>query len=582
MKYTAQTMAIKYYSLTDASAEKYLSYLYSSDSSQVKEAVCFLKNVCIGSSKEGMMAFMPRFMEILTSFDDSDLLYSVLVCVNSLCKVTHSAEAVPVVVQLLNSKEISPQVTTMALKTLRTLSIHSDLSEYSGVLVGYLRDNQESVCIILSNCSSVTSTIDLDVVISLLQSDNYRLRVAALKLLLAMQTEDQTWMAVSLPDILTRLMSQEEPLELQLLSSSLMAKLVEKKLLCPEDTRVTRLISCLLRCMAVSALRKQACQSLCVILDSSCMTISQIPLAMSMIPSTALFLKESPSCVCQVFASLASSDTLLAKKILETTSVLEYITRLESLDLLSLKCLHALSRSCIVSHDCVSPLVKTVKTGEQEAVMLASSTLVNVVANLDNFERTDLHDLIGVFKSLLDNSFTRVHGITGLMNMLFKSSDVQVRLAILEQLGVEEIKSLLKDKEEEVVMKTLGFLRNLFKSSHSVMPGVMDCVLESMSYNAKRTEEAFCVFANIADSDKSCFDDHILEAVKQTLLTNQDCSTLLAATLIVSNLVWNDDNGDWKTRLRIMGIEEALKNLLDTTDTQLFDKVKTTLEHFRR
>ena len=54
----------------------------------------------------------------------------------------------------------------------------------------------------------------------------------------------------------------------------------------------------------------------------------------------------------------------------------------------------------------------------------------------------------------------RVNGIWALMNMAFQA-DQKVKLTILSSLGTEQLFHLLSDENPEVVMKTLGMLRNL-------------------------------------------------------------------------------------------------------------------------
>ena len=54
----------------------------------------------------------------------------------------------------------------------------------------------------------------------------------------------------------------------------------------------------------------------------------------------------------------------------------------------------------------------------------------------------------------------RLNGVWGLMNMAFQS-DQRIKVQIITQLGADQIFRLLSDSDINVVMKTLGLLRNL-------------------------------------------------------------------------------------------------------------------------
>src|SRR6266487_309136 len=104
-------------------------------------------------------------------------------------------------------------------------------------------------------------------------------------------------------------------------------------------------------------------------------------------------------------------------------------------------------------------------------------------------------------------------------------------------------------------------------------------------HSAEVKEQALCILANIADGD----------AAKEFIMSNEDVLKKLtsymmhsnvklqiAATFCISNLIWNEEEGatERQDRLKEMGVQKLLQQLLTTTDTNLFDRVKTALTQF--
>ena len=56
----------------------------------------------------------------------------------------------------------------------------------------------------------------------------------------------------------------------------------------------------------------------------------------------------------------------------------------------------------------------------------------------------------------------------------------------------------------------------------------------------------------------------------------------IASITCISNLVWNEDEGAYKrqSKLREMGVQQILQQLLGSNDAILFDKVKDALKQF--
>jgi armadillo repeat-containing protein 8 len=115
------------------------------------------------------------------------------------------------------------------------------------------------------------------------------------------------------------------------------------------------------------------------------------------------------------------------------------------------------------------------------------------------------------------------------------------------------------------------------------------------NHSAEVKEQALCILANIADGDTA----------KDFIMTNEDVLKKLASYMVnklhhlclpwldlyyfqmhsnvklqvaaifcVSNLVWKDEIGalERQARLRELGVHKLLQQLINTSDTLLFDK----------
>merc|ERR1712150_402531 len=60
-----------------------------------------------------------------------------------------------------------------------------------------------------------------------------------------------------------------------------------------------------------------------------------------------------------------------------------------------------------------------------------------------------------------------LNGVWGLMNMAFQS-DQRIKVQIITTLGSDQIFRLLADQDIQVVMKTLGLLRNLLSNKSQI------------------------------------------------------------------------------------------------------------------
>uniref|UniRef100_A0A3B4Y8A4 Armadillo repeat-containing protein 8 n=1 Tax=Seriola lalandi dorsalis TaxID=1841481 RepID=A0A3B4Y8A4_SERLL len=153
-----------------------------------------------------------------------------------------------------------------------------------------------------------------------------------------------------------------------------------------------------------------------------------------------------------------------------------------------------------------------------------------------------------------DSPALRVNGIWALMNMAFQA-DQKVKVEIVRCLGTEQLFRLLSDPDTNVLMKTLGLLRNLLStrphidqimSSHGkqIMQAVT-LILEA-EHSIEVKEQTLCILANIADGNTAkeliMTNDDMLQKIKY-YMGHSNVKLQLAATFCISNLIWNEEDG---------------------------------------
>lgn len=192
-----------------------------------------------------------------------------------------------------------------------------------------------------------------------------------------------------------------------------------------------------------------------------------------------------------------------------------------------------------------------------------------------------------------DEPALRLNGCWALMNMAFQA-DQKIKAQILSTLGTDQVFRLLSDPDVSVLMKTLGLLRNLLSikqhidhimESHGtqIMQAVI-LILEG-DHSADVKEQALCILANIADGDTAkafiMANEDVLKKLT-TYIAHSNVKLQIAATFCISNLVWSEEEGarERQSKLRELGVQKLLQSLLITSDTTLFDKVKTALQQF--
>uniref|UniRef100_A0A1A8AMA4 Armadillo repeat-containing protein 8 n=1 Tax=Nothobranchius furzeri TaxID=105023 RepID=A0A1A8AMA4_NOTFU len=270
----------------------------------------------------------------------------------------------------------------------------------------------------------------------------------------------------------------------------------------------------------------------------------------------------------KLYASLGSNDEDIRKKITETENMMDRIVSGLSessikVRLAAVRCLHSLSRSVqqlrtsFHDHAVWKPLMKLLQNAPDEVLVMASSTLCNLLLEFSPSKEPILESgVIELLCSLTqsDSPALRVNGIWALMNMAFQA-DQKVKVEIVRCLGTEQLFRLLSDPDTNVLMKTLGLLRNLLStrphidqimSSHGkqIMQAVT-LILEA-EHSVEVKEQTLCILANVADGNTAkaliMTNDDVLQKVKY-YMGHSNVKLQLAATFCISNLIWNEEDG---------------------------------------
>uniref|UniRef100_A0A671T0I8 Armadillo repeat-containing protein 8 n=1 Tax=Sinocyclocheilus anshuiensis TaxID=1608454 RepID=A0A671T0I8_9TELE len=192
-----------------------------------------------------------------------------------------------------------------------------------------------------------------------------------------------------------------------------------------------------------------------------------------------------------------------------------------------------------------------------------------------------------------DSPALRVNGIWALMNMAFQA-DQKVKVEIVRALGTEQLFRLLSDPDTNVLMKTLGLLRNLLStrphidqimSSHGkqIMQAVT-LILEG-EHSIEVKEQTLCILANIADGNTAkeliMTNDDMLQKIKY-YMGHSNVKLQLAATFCISNLIWNEEDGsqERQDKLKDMGFVDILHKLTQASDPNLCDRAKTAMQQY--
>ncbi|XP_072181255.1 armadillo repeat-containing protein 8-like [Diadema setosum] len=504
---------------------------------------------------------------------------------------------------------------------------------------------QECVSYILAQCCKTNKQQDMlyqqgavDVLAPLLCSEVNKIRLPALQCLAALSYKNHCvsreissakYNREDMSTLLSRLLARDLPINIQLTAAKCLCYLCRAGAISPRcPLIVQRVLPSLARmCKKDRSVeeRVEAAETLAFLIEEDVSLQVSASITDHLIPTLALYLKYTPSstgkkeqgCHIQgelrqaafkVFASLGANEEEIRKKIIETENLMDIIEKcIEEenfkVQLAAARCLHSLSRSVqqlrtsFQDHIVWKPLVELLQHKSAEELMIvASSTLCNLLLEFSpSKDKIVQAGAIDILCKLTTNpsASLRLNGIWGLMNMAFQA-DEKIKTSILEKMGTDQLFRLLTDTNVDILMKTLGLLRNLLSTrghidnimlSHSaqIMTAVI-MILEG-NYPPQVKEQTLCILANIADGITAkaviMSNEDILK--KLTCYMRHDNVRLqIASVYCINNLVWNQEDGasERQAKLKEYGVLKQLQSLISTTDTDLFDKVKTAMQQF--
>lgn len=309
----------------------------------------------------------------------------------------------------------------------------------------------------------------------------------------------------------------------------------------------------------------------------------------------------------RVFASLGANDEDLRKKIIDTEPLMDsLVSALDDADpdvqMSAIRCLHSLSRSVQLLRTTFQdntvwrPLMKILSapSAPVDSLVVASSTLCNLLLEFSPSKEPILESGAVEMLCALTHKYEpalRLNGVWGLMNMAFQAEQ-RIKVQIMTTLTTDQVFRLVSDTDINVVMKTLGLLRNLLSNKHHIdhisaiygkqMMQAVVLILEA-DHQAEVKEQALCILANIADGDTAkqliMANEDMLKKVTNYMVHN-NTKLQIAAVVCILNLIWRNDEGsaERQCRLKDIGVFKILHQLLSSSDNTLFEKVKLALQ----
>ncbi|KAM4658775.1 armadillo repeat-containing protein 8 isoform 5-T5 [Amazona ochrocephala] len=476
----------------------------------------------------------------------------------------------------------------------------------------------------------------------LLVSTSYKVRMQALKCFSVLAFENpqvsMTLVNVSvdgelLPQIFVKMLQRDKPIEMQLTSAKCLTSMCRAGAIRTDDSCIVlKTLPCLVRMCSKERLleeRVEGAETLAYLIETDVELQRIASITDHLIVMLADYFKypssvsaitdikrldhdlkhahELRQAAFKLYASLGANDEDIRKKIIETENMMDRIVNGLSessikVRLAAVRCLHSLSRSVqqlrtsFQDHAVWKPLMKVLQNAPNEILVVASSTLCNLLLEFSPSKEPILESgAIELLCSLTqsENLALRVNGIWALMNMAFQAEQ-KIKSDILRGLSTEQLFQLLSDSDVNVLMKTLGLLRNLLStrphidhimSTHGkqIMQAVT-LILEG-EHNIEVKEQTLCILANIADGTTAkeliMTNDDILQKIKY-YMSHSNAKLQLAAMFCISNLIWNEEEGsqERQDKLRDMGIVDILHKLSQSSDPNLCDKAKTALQQY--
>ncbi|XP_005908990.1 armadillo repeat-containing protein 8 isoform X5 [Bos indicus] len=622
-----------------ASSRHYVDRLFDPDPQKVLQGVIDMKNAVIGNNKQKanliVLGAVPRLLYLLQQETSStELKTECAVVLGSLAMGTENnvkslldCHIIPALLQGLLSPDLKfIEACLRCLRTIFTSPVTPEELLYTGP------DHQT----ILFNHGAVQN------IAHLLTSVSYKVRMQALKCfsVLAFENPQVSMTLVNvlvdgelLPQIFVKMLQRDKPIEMQLTSAKCLTYMCRAGAIRTDDNCIVlKTLPCLVRMCSKERLleeRVEGAETLAYLIEPDVELQRIASITDHLIAMLADYFKypssvsaitdikrldhdlkhahELRQAAFKLYASLGANDEDIRKKIIDTENMMDRIvTGLSEssvkVRLAAVRCLHSLSRSVqqlrtsFQDHAVWKPLMKVLQNAPDEILVVASSMLCNLLLEFSPSKEPILESgavelLCGLTQS--ENPALRVNGIWALMNMAFQAEQ-KIKADILRSLSTEQLFRLLSDSDLNVLMKTLGLLRNLLStrphidkimSTHGkqIMQAVT-LILEG-EHNIEVKEQTLCILANIADGTTAkeliMTNDDILQKIKY-YMGHSHVKLQLAAMFCISNLVWNEEEGsqERQDKLRDMGIVDILHKLSQSPDSNLCDKAKTALQQY--
>ncbi|XP_076457218.1 armadillo repeat-containing protein 8-like [Babylonia areolata] len=312
----------------------------------------------------------------------------------------------------------------------------------------------------------------------------------------------------------------------------------------------------------------------------------------------------------QAFAAISANDEEIRKKIIGIENLLECVVKgMECSDqkvqVAACRCLHSLSRSVqqirtnLRDHKAWEQLIKLMESPAEEVLKIASATICNMLLDFSPSKEIMVeHGAVRMLVNLChkqDNPALRLNGVWGLMNMAF-NADQRIKMQIVDLLGSDLLYSLLSEHNHDILMRTLGLMRNLLTKKHHIdnimaayganaLQGV-SFILGEPSHTTEIREQALCVLANISDgpASKTTVLDHaeVMKQLINILKTSEEEKLQVASIYAVKNLLSGDDEDTVvrMRRLRDFGVQPHLQRLAQSPVPHIQERAKSALRHF--
>ncbi|KAL4217467.1 Armadillo repeat-containing protein 8 [Mactra antiquata] len=611
--------------------------LHSDEPDKWQEALTWTKNSVIGNNKQKSMAInhgiVPRLLQWLVDEDAPQLLRTdAAIVMGSISKGTIDnintlVEEGSVSVLLKGLASPNLPFVEACLRCLRTIFINNNNCTS---LIYQTTDHQNRIC-----RSGIVPSL-----VTLLASNVYKVQMPTLKCLAVLvKDNDENCIVVEtashngepVTSILGQLLTRDKTSEMQILAAKVLAYLCRGGAIDPHDPKIAmKTLPCLIRmCSKDRTLEENVdgAETLAYLLEVDADLQKIASVSDHIIKTLSDYLKytdvqqinrsgkksdinwgnEMKQAAFKAFAALGANEEDIRKQIIEMDHLMEHVvTGLNSTDMkvaaAAIRCLHSLSRSVQLlrttfqDHTVWKPLMKIIQEGPEELLQVSTSTLCNLLLEFSPSKECILDcGAITILVGLTSRSDPglRLNGIWGLMNMTFQVEQ-KVKSQVVDAIGTEQLFRLLSDPDANIVMKTLGLLRNLLSNKphiDSIMNVYGNQIMQAVifilegDHPTQVKEQTLCILANVAGGDQA--KEYIMgnEDVLKKLMNYMNLRNVnlqIAATICISNLIWNEEEGAYgrQTKLREMGVQNILQKLLNTEETVLFEKVKTALQQF--